>query len=214
MMGVRSYKNLASELDRGVWHVSIHLTDTSNETHQGAPDGTQGYLTACYRSIIDTIAFTFFEAESGIRSKIESKTRKSRMDRIENLSAKKRKKSTYLVPRVVFRLGLIDVVQRLHKLRTYLYRNNIAVDIQFNLFHHASLLCANFVPTSISPTLYGLLYSVTFQFSTKRPMTLGPKIQQKKKAWLHVHDDFCRLGVAPKMKSGRPIISFFNQLLQ
>ena len=57
-----------------------------------------------------------------IRNQIENQVenRKSRMDRIENLSAKKRKKSTYLVPRVVFRLGLIDVVQRLHKLRTYL----------------------------------------------------------------------------------------------
>ena len=29
-------------------------TDTSNETHQGPPDGTQGYLAACYRNIVDT----------------------------------------------------------------------------------------------------------------------------------------------------------------
>ena len=112
--------------------MSINLIDTSNETHQGPPDGTQGYFTACYRSIIDTMAFTFFEAESGIKSKIKSKTRKSRMDRIENLSAKKRKKSTYLVPRVVFRLGLIDVVQRLHKLRTYLHTETTLSRI-FNL---------------------------------------------------------------------------------
>ena len=32
--------------------MSINL-DTSNETHQGPPDGTQGYLAACYRNIVD-----------------------------------------------------------------------------------------------------------------------------------------------------------------
>ena len=34
--------------------MSINL-DTSNETHQGPPDGTQGYLAACYRNIVDTM---------------------------------------------------------------------------------------------------------------------------------------------------------------
>ena len=53
MAGAFLYKNLASEWDRGVWHVSINL-DTSNETHQGPPDGTQEYLAACYRNIFDT----------------------------------------------------------------------------------------------------------------------------------------------------------------
>ena len=69
-----------------------------------------------------------------IRNQIENQVenQKSRMDRIENLSAKKRKKSTYLVPRVVFRLGLIDVVQRLHNLRTYLLTKTIFPRI-FNL---------------------------------------------------------------------------------
>ena len=33
--------------------MSINL-DTSNETHQGPPDGTQGYLAACYQKIVDT----------------------------------------------------------------------------------------------------------------------------------------------------------------
>ena len=28
--------------------------DTSNETHQGPPDGTLGYLAACYRNMVDT----------------------------------------------------------------------------------------------------------------------------------------------------------------
>ena len=28
--------------------------DTSNETHQGPPDGTQGYLAACYGNFVHT----------------------------------------------------------------------------------------------------------------------------------------------------------------
>ena len=33
--------------------MSINL-DTSNETHQGPPDGTQGYLAACYGNFVYT----------------------------------------------------------------------------------------------------------------------------------------------------------------
>ena len=67
-------------LDRGVRHVSKNL-DTSNETPQGPPDGTQGYLAACYRNIVDTKPSRFFEAESGIRSQVEWKTGKRGMVR-------------------------------------------------------------------------------------------------------------------------------------
>ena len=45
--------------------------------HQGTPDGTQGYLAACYRNIVDTKPSHFFFAESGIRSNVESKTEKA-----------------------------------------------------------------------------------------------------------------------------------------
>ena len=70
-------------LDRGVRHVSINL-DTSNETHQGPPDGTQGYLAACYRNIVDTKPSHFFRRiRNQIASRIEN--RKSRMDRDESL---------------------------------------------------------------------------------------------------------------------------------
>ena len=44
--------------------------DTSNETHQGPPDGTQGYLAACYRNIVDTKPLHFW---SRIRNQIESR---------------------------------------------------------------------------------------------------------------------------------------------
>ena len=64
-------------------------------------------------------ALAFFEAESGIRSKVESKIGKRRTDRTD-LNALQIEKPTYLVPHWIITgvLGLIDVVQCLHKLRT------------------------------------------------------------------------------------------------
>ena len=176
--------------------MSINLIDTSNETHQGPPDGTQGYFTACYRSIIDTMAFTFFEAESGIKSKIKSKTRKSRMDRIENLSAKKRKKSTYLDPRVVFRLGLIDVVQRLHKLRTYLLRETtlprifkcLICCLRYSRPRETVLrkLCTNID----QPYLIWAAVLCYVSILHQKTNDAGSQNPTGKKAWWHVHDDF------------------------
>ena len=71
-------------LDRGVRHVSINL-DTSNETHQGPPDGTQGYLAACYRNIVDTKPSHF--SKSNPKSNTNRRPEKCRMDRTENLIA-------------------------------------------------------------------------------------------------------------------------------
>ena len=198
--------------------MSINVIDTSNETHQGPPDGTQGNLTACYRSIIDTIAFTFFEAESGIRSKIKSKTRKSRMDRIENLSAKKTK-IHIPCPKRSFRLGLIDVVQRLHKLRTYLLTEttlprifNSICFIRYSRPRKSALhkLCTNID----QPYLIWAAVLCDVSVLHQKTNDTGTKNPTEKKAWLHFQDDFCRLGVAPKMKSGRPIIYVLNQSRQ
>ena len=59
--------------------MSINL-DTSNETHQDPLDGTQEYLAACYRNIVDTKPshFSMSNIKFGIRSKVvESKTKKA-----------------------------------------------------------------------------------------------------------------------------------------
>ena len=85
--------------------------DTSNETHQGPPDGTQGYLAACYRNIVDTKP-TYFR--SRIRNQIASRIESRKSEEWTEPKIKlpnKEKKSTYLVP---FLLGLIDVAQGLH----------------------------------------------------------------------------------------------------
>ena len=87
--GVRSYKNLASEIVRPrsvTLHVSRNL-DASNETHQGLPDGTQGYLAACYRNIVDTKSSRFSESNPESYLKSNRKPEKSEMDRTENLIA-------------------------------------------------------------------------------------------------------------------------------
>ena len=131
-------------------------------------------------------AFIFVDAESGIRSKVESKAGKSRMDRI---------------------LGLIDVVQWLHQLRTFLqkqrcfansnYRTLLQIKRQLGLQSTTwspgspltvgrenlgtRLLCAKFVPTSISSTLYGLLFVICRHVPpTKGLRILGPTIEQTK----------------------------------
>ena len=40
------------------------------------------------------------------------------------------------------------------------YKNNVTVDREFNLPYAIRDQAQTFVPTSISPTLYGMLYSV------------------------------------------------------
>ena len=127
-----------------------------------------------------------FEAESGIRSQVESKAGKARNGPNRKLNClTKKKKSTYLVPLL---LGLIDVAQGLHQLRTFLLR--ITVTRKFNLPYaisdQTSLLCTNFVPTLISPTLYGLLYSLVMflQQRTKDFRTNNPQRIQQAKAYI------------------------------
>ena len=147
--------------------------------------------------------------------KSNRKPEKSRMDRIENLSAKKKKKSTYLVPRVVFRLGLIDVVQSLLKLRTYLLTKTTLPRV-FNFIcfiryfgpreSASSKLCTNID----QPYLIWAAVLCYVSILHQKTNDTGMKTPTEKKAWLRVHDDFWRLGVASKMKSGRPIIYFLN----
>ena len=86
-MGCAS-KNLSpSKTEECDMHPLNH--DASNETHQGPPDGAQGYLAACYGIFVYTKpSWSHFGAEFGIRLEFESKiNRKRRMDRAENLTA-------------------------------------------------------------------------------------------------------------------------------
>ena len=154
---------------------------------------------------------------SRIRNQIENQIENQKKPNGPNRKSKRQKKknSTYLVPRVVFRLGLIDVVQRLHNLRTYLLTEttlprifNSICFIRYSRPRKSALhkLCTNID----QPYLIWAAVLCDVSILHQKTNDTGTKNPTEKKAWLHFHDDFCRLGVAPKMKSGRPIIYFLN----
>ena len=159
--GVRSYKNLASEWDWGVWHVSINLDWHLEWNTPGSLRRYAGIFGGLLSKHPRYQAFTFFEAESGIRSKVESKAGREPNRPIRKSNRLKKKKIPHTLCQVEFLLGLIYVVQSCVSNESP-YKNNVAVEIPFAVRYpdQARLLYANFVPTSISPTLYGMLNSV------------------------------------------------------
>ena len=196
-------------LDRGVWHVSINF-DTSNETHQGPPDGTQGYLAACYQNIVDTKPSHFFwsRIRNEVESRIENRKKRNGPNRKSNRLTKE--KNIHIPCATLnYYLGWLMGCKVYISYEPF-YTNNGAA--KFNLLYAISdqtdLLYANFVPTSISPTLYGLLYSVVMflQQRTKDTGTNNPIDQG-----VDMYSPWsccccCRwVGVALKMTSGRPI---------
>ena len=163
-------------LDRGVWHVSINLV-TSNETPQGPPDGTQGY----WRLAIETWSIPSLHIfrsriRNQITSRIENRKKRNGPNRKSNRLTKKTK-STYLVPSWI--ITWADWCGARFALAMNLF-TRITVRRKFNLPYaisdQTSLLCTNFVPTLISPTLYGLLYSVVMFLHqrTKDTITNNP----------------------------------------
>ena len=95
------------------------------------------------------------------------------------------------------------------------FSRRITVPRKFNLPYaiadQTSLLYANFVPTSISPTLYGLLYSVVM-FLQQRTKDTGTNNSNRPEGVDMYSPWRCcccwwwwSLGVALKMTSGRPI---------
>ena len=93
--------------------MSIHL-DTSNETHQGPPDGTQGYLAACYRNTVDTKPLDFWKSnpKSGRKSNRRPEKKPNGPNQKSNRLTKKKNPHTLCHSELL--LGLIDAVQGLH----------------------------------------------------------------------------------------------------
>ena len=93
--------------------MSINL-DTSNETHQGPPDGTQGYLAACYRNIVDTKPSDFSKSnpKSDRKSNRRPEKKPNGPNRKSNSLTKKKNPHTSCHAELL--LGLIGVVQGLH----------------------------------------------------------------------------------------------------
>ena len=129
-MGCAS-KNLTSEQDRGVWHASIKPWHLEWNT-PGSPGRYAGIFGGLLWKLCLYQAFTVFVVEYGIRSKVESKTEKRRMGRTENLIYRlKYKKNPHTLCHIGLLLGLIGVVQSLHKLWT-LARYKHSVTRKFN----------------------------------------------------------------------------------
>ena len=156
-------------------------------------------------------AFTFFEAESEIRSQVESKTGKKRNGPNRKSNRLTKKKKIYIPGATLNNyLGWLMWCKVCTSYEPFYTR--ITVPRKFNLPYaisdQKSLLCTNFVPTLISPTLYGMLYSVVMFLHqrTKDTITNNP-IDQSVDMYSPWRGCYCCrwLGVSPKMKSGRPI---------
>ena len=76
---MHSYKNFVSGFDRPRSEPCVQepQLDTSNETHQGPPNDTQGYQTACYRNIVDTKPLYFSKSNSESYRKSNRKPEKA-----------------------------------------------------------------------------------------------------------------------------------------
>ena len=92
--------------------MSINL-DTSNETHQGPPNGTQGYLAACYRNIFDTKPSHFSKPNPESDRKSNRKPEKKEWTE-PKIKSPNKEKNPHTLCHVELLLGLIDVVQGLH----------------------------------------------------------------------------------------------------
>ena len=146
-----------------------------------------------------------------IESRIEDRKKRNGPNRKSN-DLTKEKKSTYLVPHWI--ITWADWCGTRFALATNFSRR-ITVPRKFNLPYaiadQVSLLCANFVPTSISPTLYGLLYSVVMFLQQRTKDTGTNNSNRPRRRYVYPWRCCCWrccgrwLGVALKMTSGRPI---------
>ena len=157
-------------------------------------DGTLGFggqLSRRYRYQ----AFAFFEAESAIRLKVKSKTEKAEWTEPIEKPKRRKQKNPHTFPTLKYlNLGRLMRYNVCEKYEFFCKKKNKWPQ-KFNLFHtlflqakHASFWYANFVPTSISPTLNGLLYSAMFLH--QRTNDTGTHNHgEKKNVGCIVHDD-------------------------
>ena len=205
---MRSYKNLASGFARPRSVTCVHKPWHLEWNTPGSPGRYAGIFGGLLSKHCRYQAFKFFEVESGIRSQVGSKIGKMPNGPNRKLNRLTKKKNfTYLVPYWI--ITWADWCGATFALATNLF-TRITVQRKFNspyaISDQTSLLYANFVPTLISPTLYGLLYSAVMflQQRTKDTRTNNP-IDQSVDMCSARRFCCCKwLGVAPKMKKVRP----------
>ena len=195
---VRSNKNLVSS-ETEECDVSINH-DTSNETHQGPPDGTQGYLAACYRNTFDTKPSQFSKPnppESGRKPSWKPKRAEWTEPKIYQLTKKK-------IPHTLFHyyLGWLirwkvcithERCRRNHNCRTKFQTKRVC--FAQTLYQHQSAL-----PYLGCCTLSSCSSTKGPRVGQKKPKDKGVEMYS---LWSYCCW-WCWLGVAPK-KFGRPI---------
>ena len=208
---VRSYKNLASEWDWGVWHVSINLDWHLEWNTPGSPRRYAGIFGGLLSKHLRYQAFTFFEAESGIRSKVESKAGRepNRPIRKSNRLTKKKK---FHIPCATLNSYLDWLMWCNAALATNLLtkkrcRGN---SICRTLFQTKRVCFTQTLYQHQSALPYMGCCTLSSCSSIKGPLILGPTISQTKAYICIVHDVvvvvvYVVVYYAPKMKSGRPI---------
>ena len=216
--GARSYKNLASGFARPRSVTCVHKPWHLEWNTPGSPGRYAGIFGGLLSKHRRYQAFTFFEVESGMRSKAESKTgKKPNGPNRKSNRLTKEEKSTYLVPHWIItwadwcgaRFALAtNLLSRITVPRNSICRTLLqtkGVYFAQTLYQHQSALP------------YMGCCTLSSCSSNKGPRILGPTIQidqdvDRYSPWRCCCWRCCCcccccrwLGVAPKMKSGRPI---------
>ena len=170
---MRSYKNLASGFARPRSVTCVHKPWHLEWNTPGSPERYAGIFGGLLSKHRRYQAFTFCEVESKIRSQVESKTGKKPNGPNRKSNRLTKKKIHIPCATLNYYLGWLMWCK---VCISYENLTRATVPRKFNLPYAISdqtgLLCANFVPTLISPTLYGLLYSLVM-FLQQRTMDTG-----------------------------------------
>ena len=154
---MRSYKNFASGFARPRSVTCVHEPWHLEWNTPGSPDGTQGYLAACYRNKVDTKPSHFSKPNPEADRKSNRKS-----NRLRN-----QKKYTYLVPPWI--IAWTDWCGARFALATVPRKFNFP----YATSDQRSLLCANFVQHKSALPYMGCCTLSSFSFN-KGPRILGP----------------------------------------
>ena len=157
---------------------------------RGSQTVRRNICAACYRNDVDSKPFF----RSRIRNQIAESSRrskKSRMDRTENLIAQQRKNILHTLCLIELLLGLIDVVQCLHFSQNLRFLQKQRCHENNNcraLFHTQRVSFTQTLYLHQSALPYMGCCTLSSRSSPKGPMILGPIIQQTKVQLCIVHD--------------------------
>ena len=136
--------------------------------HTRVPRTVRRDLAASYRNIVDTKPSRFLKPNPELGWKSNRKPKKTEWTKPIEKPKRRKQKNPHTFPTLKYlNLGRLMRCNVCEKYEPFCKKKKKWPQ-KFNLFHtllqakHVNFWDANFVPTSISPTLYGLLYSAMF----------------------------------------------------